>query len=50
MGNLETAARKIGDAHLHTQVREREVLPNATQVNHASQLDLLLAEIVRLLK
>jgi hypothetical protein len=47
---LESAARKIGDAHLHTQIRARESLPAETQVNFAPQLDFLLAEVVRLLK
>jgi len=50
MGTLESAARKIGDAHLHTQIRSREILPTFTQVNFSPQLDLLLAEIVRVLK
>lgn len=50
MGALETAARKIADAHLHTQIRKREVLPTATQVNFSPQIDMLLSEIVRLLK
>jgi len=49
MQHLEGSARKVGDAHLHVQIRPKEVLPNATQVNFASDLDVLLAEIVRLL-
>lgn len=48
MNHLEGSARKIADAHLHTPIRGREVLPTATQVNFAPSLDLLLAEIVRL--
>jgi hypothetical protein len=50
MQSLETAARKISDAHLHTQIRQSEILPTATQVNFSAQLDFLLSEIVRLLK
>lgn len=50
MAALDSAARKIGDAHLHTQIRKSEVLPTATQVNFSQQLDMLLAEVVRLLK
>ena len=50
MLNLQNAARKISDAHLHTHIRSREVLPNATQVNFSAALDLLLSEIVRILK
>jgi hypothetical protein len=45
---LDAAARKIADAHLHTPIRRAETLPTAQQVNFAAELDLLLAEIVRL--
>lgn len=50
MANLESSSRKIADAHLHTQIRIKEILPNKTQVNFSNDLDVLLAEIVRLLK
>lgn len=48
MHQLETAARKVADAHLHTPIRKSETLPVAQQVNFASQLDVLLSEIVRI--
>ena len=50
MGHLENSLRKIADAHLHVQIRKSEILPNRTQVNFSADLDVLLAEIVRLLK
>ena len=50
MEHLQGAARKIADAHLHVPIREKEVLPNATQVNFGPAIDLLLAEIVRRMK
>ncbi len=50
MQHLEGSSRKIADAHLHTQIRSKEVLPNKTQVNVSNDLDVLLAEIIRLLK
>ncbi len=50
MAHLEGAARKIADAHLHLPIRASEALPNGTQVNFGPDLDVLLAEIVRLLK
>jgi hypothetical protein len=50
MTMLHGGARKIADLHLHTPIRAGEVLPNATQVNFGPQFDLLLAEIVRILK
>ena len=50
MQHLATSARRIGDAHLHTQIRGSEVLPTPTQVDFSRDLDVLLAEIVRILK
>lgn len=50
MDNLDKAARKIADAHLHTQIRKSEMLPVAQQVNFAAQLDVLLCELVRIKK
>jgi hypothetical protein len=48
MQPLEAAARKVADAHLHTPIRKSETLPVAQQVNFASELDVLLSEIVRI--
>ncbi len=49
MQHLDAAARKIADMHLHTKVRERESLPSRTQVSFSPEVDVLLAEIVRIL-
>lgn len=49
MQHLENSARKIGDAYLHVHIRQRESLPNPTQVNFSNDLDVLLGEIVRIL-
>jgi hypothetical protein len=48
MHHLENAARKVANAHLHTPIRKSETLPNAQQVNCSQQLDVLLAEIMRI--
>ncbi|MBL8098376.1 MAG: hypothetical protein JNK81_04300 [Anaerolineales bacterium] len=50
MQHLQNSLRKIADGHLHTQIRSKEVLPNKTQINFSNDLDILLSEIVRLLK
>ena len=50
MKSLNVSLRNIADSHLHTQIRKAEVLPNETQVDFKADLDVLLAEIVRLLK
>lgn len=50
MQRLETTARSISDLHLHQRIRSRESLPTRTQVNFSNELDLLLAEIVRILE
>jgi len=47
MQTLDSSSRKIADQHLHTKIRESEVLPNATQVDFSQPLDVLLGEIVR---
>lgn len=48
MHHLENSARKVADAHLHMAIRKSESLPTAQQVNFASQLDVLLSEIIRI--
>lgn len=50
MDRLNTSSRKIADQHLHTQIRNSEVLPNSTQVNFSNDLDVLLSEVVRTLR
>lgn len=50
MNHLDKSSRKIADSLLHTQIRKKEVLPSKTQVNFSSDLDVLLAEIIRILK
>ena len=48
MHHLENGARKVANAHLHMPIRKSETLPVAQQVNCSSQLDFLLAEIIRI--
>jgi hypothetical protein len=50
MEHLHKSSRKIADAHLHTIIRNKETLPNQTQVNFANDMDVLLEEIVRVMK
>lgn len=50
MEHLQKSLRKVADHNLHVQIRNKEVLPNENQVDFRSPLDLLLAEIVRVLK
>lgn len=47
MTRLDRSARTIADAYLHQQIRSRESLPTAQQVNFSAELDALLAEIIR---
>lgn len=44
---LDTSTRKIADMYLHTQIRKKESLPNRVQVNFSNELDVLLAEVLR---
>ena len=48
MLHLENSSRKIADSYLHTRIRRKESLPNPTQVNFSNDIDVLLAEIVRI--
>ncbi|MBU0533193.1 MAG: hypothetical protein KJ887_00130 [Candidatus Omnitrophica bacterium] len=50
MEHLDRSSRKIADTYLHCQIRKQESLPNKTQVNFSNDIDVLLGEIVRLLK
>ena len=50
MVHLENSSRKIADQHLHSQIRQKESLPKKTQVNFSNDIDVLLSEIVRVLK
>ena len=49
MQNLQNSLRNISDGILHSHIRNKESLPNETQVNFYSDLDLLLSEIARIL-
>ena len=48
--NLQNSSRNISDAYLHETIKQKESLPNATQIDFRNDLDLLLGEIVRILK
>lgn len=48
--HLENSMRNVADAHLHGQIRKREVLPTVPQVDFKADLDVLLSEVVRTLK
>ncbi len=48
MSHLENSSRKIADSYLHTKIRNKESLPNKTQINFSNDMDVLLAEIVRI--
>jgi hypothetical protein len=50
MAHLENSSRKIADTHLHGQIRKSESLPNRTQVNFSNDIDVLLAEVIRVLR
>ena len=49
MAKLDESARKIADAVLHEQIQRKESVPTRAQVNFSHGLDVLLAEIVRIL-
>ena len=48
--SLDSSVRNISDALLHQQIRKRESLPNLVTVNSSKELDVLLGEVVRVLR
>lgn len=50
MLHLQNSLRPIADAHLHLQIRRRETLPTENQIDFRSDLDVLLGELIRVLK
>lgn len=50
MSHLDKSLRKIADSYLHSHIRKTESLPNKTQVNFSQDIDVLIAEIIRILK
>jgi hypothetical protein len=47
MENLQRSLRNIADGVLHQQIRDRESLPTDTMVDFRQDLDVLLAEVLR---
>ena len=50
MQHLQNSARKIGDSHLHAQIRVKESVPTRTQVEFRADIDVLIGEIVRIMR
>jgi hypothetical protein len=50
MKHLEGSLRNIADGILHQQIRQRESLPTASQVDFRQDLDVLLGEVIRVLR
>ena len=50
MQNLQRSLRNIADSSIHSTIRKKEILPNDVQVDFSSDMDVLLAEIIRILK
>lgn len=50
MIHLNDSMRNIADSYLHQSIRKKENDPNDTQINYSPDVDLLLDEIIRVLK
>jgi len=48
--HLDTSLRNIADSHLHTPISPKEILPTKQQINFSNDLDVLLGEVIRILK
>jgi hypothetical protein len=50
MQHLQNASRKIADLFLHSQIRATEAVPTKTQVEFRADIDVLLSEVIRILR
>jgi hypothetical protein len=50
MERLELSFRKIADSYLHTVIRKKEIIPSPKQVDFRAELDVLLCEIISIIK
>jgi len=50
MERLNLSSRKITDQHLHTPIRKSESIPTMNQADFSNDVDVLLAEVYRILK
>ncbi len=50
MQHLENTSRKIADSFLHSQIRAAESVPTKSQIEFRADIDILLGEIVRVLR
>jgi len=50
MERLNSSSRKIADLHLHTPIRKSESVPTMNQADFSHDVDVLLAEVYRILK
>jgi len=48
MLHLNNSMRNIADNYLHQTIRKKETLPNKTQIDFKNDIDVLLAEIIRM--
>lgn len=48
--HLENSSRKIADAYLHSRIRAKESVPTKTQVEFRADLDVLIGEVIRILR
>jgi len=48
MEHLDKSMRNVSDSYLHTHIRSKESLPSPAQVDVIRDLDVLLAEVIRL--
>ena len=50
MERLNVSSRKIADQHLHTPLKKSESIPTMNQAEFSNDIDVLLAEVYRILK
>ncbi|MBX3009820.1 MAG: hypothetical protein KF816_17475 [Melioribacteraceae bacterium] len=50
MSRLELSLRNIADSYLHTKIKKKEIIPSPTQVDFRPEIDVLISEILSIVK
>lgn len=50
MQHLQNSSRNIADSYLHLRIRQNETLPTKTQIEFRADIDVLIGEVIRILR
>ncbi|MEW6193614.1 MAG: hypothetical protein AB1521_00480 [Bacteroidota bacterium] len=50
ISRLESSLRNIADSYLHTKIKKKEIIPSLTQVDFRPEIDVLIIEVLSIIK